>query len=312
MNAIPYFDAHCDTLYRCAETGCGMLENDGHLDLKRLLEFERAGQIFAIYHDMANAPADGLFAACKRQQQILENACQRYEQHVTQCRTGAQIDDTHKAGKVAAVLSVEGAELLDCDPDKLDWARQAGVRCINLTWNHANALSGSNLHEPERGLNDLGRAFVRRAQQYDILMDVSHLSDAGFWDLVDMTCKPIVATHSNSRALCGHSRNLTDDMFRAVMETGGVVGLNLWVAFVSDSSDTADMEAVLRHVDHFMDLGGAKHLCLGADLDGCDRLAGGMTGVQDMDMLWQALSQHGYSRQELSDLFYNNLRRVLN
>jgi membrane dipeptidase len=139
---------------------------------------------------------------------------------------------------------------------------------------------------------------------------VSHLSDRGFWDLVDITQRPIVATHSNARALCDHTRNLTDDMFRAIVQTGGVVGINFWVRFVRDIPKPA-MEDMIAHIDRFMELGGAKHLCLGGDLDGCDKLAGGMNGVQDVPELWYALAARGYGRQELDDLFFNNLRRVL-
>lgn len=310
MNTVPYFDAHCDTLFRCLEQDACLWENDGQLDLKRLGSFPKRGQIFAIYHDSAVPVKGGLFAMCRRQQTLFAESCERHANVMAQCRTGAEIDQAVAAGKLAAMLSVEGGELLDCDPDKLDWAREVGVRCVNPTWNHANALSGSNVEDRERGLSDVGRAFVYAAQERNILLDVSHLSDPGFWDLMDMTEKPIVATHSNSRALCDHTRNLTDDMFRAIVQTGGVVGINFWVRFVRDTFEPT-MDDLVRHVDRFMELGGAKHLCLGGDLDGCDKLAGGMTGVQDVPKLWQALSDHGYGRGELEDLFFNNLRRVL-
>lgn len=307
---IPYFDAHCDTLSRCLEQDACLWENDGQLDLKRLGAFQKAGQIFAIYYDGAVATEGGLFAMCRRQQELFSASCRRHADGMCQCRNGADIDAAVAAGKLAAVLSVEGGELLDCDPEKLDWAQGVGVRCVNLTWNHANALSGSNVEDRERGLSDVGRAFVRRAQNHNILMDVSHLSDVGFWDLVDITEKPIVATHSNSRTLCNHTRNLTDDMFRAIVQTGGVVGINFWVRFVRNTAEPT-MDDLVRHIDHFMELGGAKHLCLGGDLDGCDKLAGGMTGVQDVPKLWQALADRGYGSSELEDLFFHNLRRVL-
>lgn len=311
MKPIPYFDAHCDTLSRCLEQDACLWENDGQLDLKRLSTFQKAGQIFAIFHDGAVPTEGGLFDMCQRQQQLFAESCRRHAAVMVQCRSGLDIDTAVATGKMAAVLSVEGGELLDCDPDRLDWAMEAGVRCINPTWNHANALSGSNVEDRERGLSEVGREFVRQAQKRNILLDVSHLSDPGFWDLVDITEKPIVATHSNSRQLCDHTRNLTDDMFRAIVQTGGVVGINFWVRFVRDVSNPT-MDDLIRHIDHFMDLGGAKHLCLGGDLDGCDRLAGGMTGVQDVPKLWQALADRGYGQPELENLFFNNLRRVLN
>ena len=119
---------------------------------------------------------------------------------------------------------------------------------------------------------------------------------------------PVVATHSNSRALCPHRRNLTDDMFRAIRDSGGVVGLNLYRPFVGPAGT---MEELVAHVEHFLELGGEKALCLGGDLDGCGTLAAGMQGVQDMPRLWQALAARGYPQALLEDLFWNNLCSIL-
>ena len=307
---IPYFDAHCDTVSRCEKRGCPMRGNDGQLDLLRLRAYRKAAQFFAIFHDSAKAPPDGMFAECQRQQALFARELAANTDIAAQCRNAAEVERANADGKVAALLSCEGAELLDCDPANLDWARAAGVRAVNLTWNHINGLAGSHRDAPERGLSDLGRAFVKRAQELDIFIDVSHCSDAAFWDLMDITQKPVLATHSNARAVCGHTRNLTDGMFRAITETGGVVGVNFYTAFVADE-EAQTLDGVLRHFDHFLALGGAKHLALGADLDGCDALAGGLRGVQDMPRLWDALRMHGYDDALLEDIFYNNLLRVL-
>ncbi|MBQ9648759.1 MAG: dipeptidase [Oscillospiraceae bacterium] len=310
MSNIPYFDGHCDTISCCEKQGWSLRENNGHLDLLRLKAYSKAAQFFAMYHDMANAPADGLFAECKRQQAVFAREIEKNADLVEQCRTAEDVKRVNAAGKIAAILSCEGSELLNCDPDNLDWAREVGIKAINLTWNHANFIAGSHMSEAQRGLNDLGRAFVKKAQSYDILIDVSHCSDPAFWDLMEITEKPVIATHSNARAVCGHTRNLTDDMFKAIVRTGGVAGVNYWIKFVAPVDDPT-MDDVIRHIDHFMELGGEKHIALGADLDGCAKLSGGMKGLQDMPMLWEALSKHGYSDALLEDIFYNNLLRVL-
>lgn len=307
---IPYFDAHCDTLSRCEKRGRALRENDGHLDLNRLKVYRKAAQIFAIFRDGADAPPDGLFAECNRQQALFERELAANVDIAAHCRTAAEAIRANADGRVAAFLSCEGAELLDCDPANLDWAHEVGIKIANLTWNHANALAGAHKDEPERGLSDHGRAFVRRAQEMGIFLDVSHCSDAAFWDLMRVTRKPILATHSNARSVCIHTRNLTDDMFRAIAETGGVVGVNFYTAFVANKC-APDMDDILRHFEHFLSLGGAKHLALGADLDGCDALAGNLSGVQDMPRLWDALQAHGYDAAMLEDIFYNNLMRVL-
>lgn len=145
---------------------------------------------------------------------------------------------------------------------------------------------------PDRGLSPLGADFLRQLEACHICPDVSHISDPGFWDVVRLARGPVVATHSNSRALCPHRRNLTDDMFRAIRDSGGVVGLNLYRPFVGPAGT---MEELVAHVEHFLELGGEKALCLGGDLDGCGTLAAGMQGVQDMPRLWAGPGSPGLS-----------------
>lgn len=307
MGAIPFFDGHCDTVSRCAHIGWSLREAQGQLDLVRLSRFKKAAQVFAIFADAAKFPAGALFDECRKQHDTFGRELSENAGLAVRCRTGADIAGAHAAGKVAALLSIEGAELLDCDPEKLETAAAWGVRLINITWNHVNALSGTNVEATDKGLTDRGRVFVREAYARGILPDVSHLSDAGFWDVAEMGLGPIVASHSNARAVCGHPRNLTDDMFRAVRDSGGAVGLNMYEDFIGGAHTLSD---AVRHVDHFMALDGEKTLALGGDWDGCE-LAFGWRGVQDLPALWDALADRGYDRGTLEDIFFNNWLRVL-
>ena len=309
MNPIPYFDAHCDTIYRCLRTGAQLRENDGHLDLRRASAFWRFAQVFALYQDPEEVPQGSTMV---REGQLLHQKFLReMEQNrnvIVPCRTGAEVDRAAADGKMAAILSIEGAELIGCDPGQVETAAEWGVRLLNPVWNHANRLSGSNAELPEQGLTSYGRDFARRMEDCGIYPDVSHISDPGFWDVVRLARGPVVASHSNSRALCPHRRNLTDDMFRAIRDSGGVVGLNLYRPFVGPAGT---MEELTAHVEHFLSLGGEKTLCLGGDLDGCEELAAGMEGIQDVPQLWQALAARGYPQTLLEDLFWNNLRRLI-
>lgn len=309
MNPIPYFDAHCDTIHRCLRTGAQLQENDGHLDLRRASAFGRFAQVFALFQDPEEVPQGSTMV---REGQLLHQKFLReMEQNrnvIVPCRTGAEVDRAAADGKMAAILSIEGAELIGCDPGQVETAAEWGVRLLNPVWNHANRLSGSNAELPEQGLTSYGRDFARRMEDCGIYPDVSHISDPGFWDVVRLARGPVVASHSNSRALCPHRRNLTDDMFRAIRDSGGVVGLNLYRPFVGPAGT---MEELTAHVEHFLSLGGEKTLCLGGDLDGCEELAAGMEGIQDVPQLWQALADRGYPRQLLEDLFWNNLRRLI-
>ena len=327
---IPYFDAHCDTIYRCEETGCGagalemetdreaqkayyaacgcLRENGGHIDLVRGREFARYGQFFALYWDAKNAPADGMLAQCRRLHDRFLRETEENRGCITRCRSGAEVDEAVRQGKMAALLSIEGADLLDCEERNLETAHEWGVRLLNPVWNRANSLSGSNCEEPERGLSEKGRCFLRRMEALDIFPDVSHISDAGFWDIIRVAHGPVAASHSNARAICPHGRNLTDDQFRAIRDTGGVVGLNFYRDFVGPKGT---MEELTAHVEHFLNLDGEKTLCIGGDLDGCEALAAGMQGVQDVPKLYAALRERGYGEALLEDIFWNNLRRII-
>ena len=325
---IPYFDAHCDTVYRCLETGetsaldygdsreeqcryyaasAHLRRNGGHFDLERSRQFSCCAQFFALFHDAAEAPADGLWAQCRRMHDFFLREMDDNADIARHCRTGREVDETVAEGKTAALLSIEGADLIDCDVYKVETVAQWGVRLLNPVWNRANVLSGTNAEEPERGLSAAGRDFIHVLEEHAIYPDVSHLSNAGFWDLVHIARRPIVASHSNARAVCPHRRNLTDDQFRAIRDSGGVVGLNLYLHFVGQPT----MDALVAHVEHFLALDGEKTLCLGGDLDGCEALAAGMTGMQDVPKLYEALKARGYSDALLEDIFWNNLRRLI-
>ena len=230
-----------------------------------------------------------------------------------QCRSRAPLP--HGAGRArrlgrrenAALLGIEGAELLECDPRRLDDAAEWECVYVTLTWNHANALAGSHCDAQAQGLTAQGRDFVRALYAHRMLPDVSHLSEAAAWDVVRLGLGPVIASHANSRAVCAHTRNVSDDLFRAIRDSGGVVGLNLYTDFLG----CGGMDAVVRHVEHLLDLGGDRTLALGGDLDGCNTLGGGITGVQDYPKLYAAIKACGYDAALLQDLFADNWLRVL-
>ena len=307
MQKIKYFDAHCDTVFRCYLTGEGMRSNGGHIALDRAGVFESYAQVFTFFHAKENAEKGEMLAVAKKMYDLFTSELEKNSDLVVLCKTADDIKNNAGSGKVSAVLSIEGADLLECDPDNIELAQNWGVRLINPTWNFANAISGTHCRESDRGLSDLGRAFVKTAEKANIMMDVSHLSEKGFWDLTEIAEKPIVASHSNSRAVYDHSRGLTDDQFKAICETGGVAGLNFYTDFVGTDPTIDDL---IRHLEHFLDLGGEKHVALGGDLDGCETTVKEITGFQDVPKLYDALEKRGYSKELLDDIFWNNWLRI--
>ena len=304
---IPFFDAHCDTVSRGSYHHWPLRENPGHIDLERARALSRYAQLFALFGEVNEVPKGQMWdVCCALHDRLLEELAENSE-CIALCRNGAEIDAAVEEGLAAALLSIESADLLDCRIDRIAMVAAWGTRFMNLTWNDPNIISGTNSREKDRGLSAHGEDFVRELESNNIYVDVSHLSDPGFWDLAKMARRPIVASHSNARALCSHSRNLTDDMFRAIRDSGGVVGLNFYRTFVGGSGD---VDALIAHLEHFLALGGEKTVCFGSDMDGCNPLVEGLEGLQSVPKLYEELRRRGYGESLLEDIFWNNLRRL--
>lgn len=152
------------------------------------------------------------------------------------------------------------------DLSRVHTLAEQGVRAITLTWNGENELGSG--HTTDHGMSEFGKAAVREMEKENILVDVSHLNDPGFADLLEVATKPFVATHSNARALCSHKRNLTDDMIREMVHRDCLIGLNYFVKFLRDDGDVKSLDDLYRHAMHFFELGARKNLALGSDFDG--------------------------------------------
>jgi len=198
-------------------------------------------------------------------------------------------------------LTIEGPAGFGFDPALLEDLYKIGFRITTLGWNEKNVLCGS--HKTGGGLTELGREYVFEAQRLGMLIDVSHISDEAFWDIMDITNGPVIASHSNARAVCDNSRNLTDEMFRAICQTGGVAGLNLYTEFLGENPT---LDTACDHILHWMELEGAKHIALGGDLDGCEALPKGFAGIQDYPKLAECLLARGLQESEVYDIFWNN------
>lgn len=311
MGPVSVFDAHCDTISRCWREYEGLDSNSGAVSLERTASFGRYCQFFALWtadgYTGYPSGGDSVERAYHALLRCFEDQMARNSAKIVQCRTAGEAERANQQGKAAAFLSVEGAELLGCDPGRLDRVAEDGVVAINLTWNHANTLSGSNCDEPERGLSPVGHEFVAKMEDLHILVDVSHLSEAGFWDVAEMARRPFIASHSNAKSVWDHTRNLTDGQINAIIKNQGVIGLNFYTEFVGGGRD---LDAVRAHLDHILELGGASNTALGGDWDGCDTIAD-LPAIDSLPRLYEHLLRHGYRETVVQDLFYNNLMRVV-
>ncbi len=301
MGPISVFDAHCDTISRCWDAKEGLAHNTGSLSLDRVTSFERYCQLFALWTAKDDSTAYQTLLS------FFQEEMGRNSDRIVQCRTASEAARAVRQGKTAAFLSIEGAEMIGCDPTRLEQAAADGVVAINLTWNRANALSGTHKDELNRGLSPIGRRFVAKMEELRILVDVSHLSETGFWDVVEMASRPIIASHSDVKSVWDHTRNLTDGQITAIIENQGVIGLNFYAEFIGGSRD---LDMVRAHLDHVLELGGAASVALGGDWDGGDTIAA-LPAIDSLPRLYEHLLRHGYKETVVQDLFYNNLMRVV-
>ena len=187
----------------------------------------------------------------------------------TQVRKFSDIPSILDEGKVAAILTVENAACLDAGIEVVDEFERDGVLIAGITWNYKNVLGSGNEH-PDQGLSQLGRDYIAALEKHGIVADVSHLNEKGFWELEEIATKPYIATHSNSRSVCNHLRNLTDEQFGALTTRGGVVGLNFHQGFVREDGNVYTFDELAAHIDHWLSLNGEDHIALGGDRDGAN------------------------------------------
>ena len=310
---FPVFDFHCDTalvLLGDDRNQAGSLrKNSGHIDLERAGKLGGYAQCFACFTTDLPEILKGIspIVLFERELATIQREVDKNSDRISIVYSTEEIEENRAAGKMSAILTLEGTAGIDYNPALLEDLWAIGFRVSSLGWNERNPLTGSNV--TGGGLTDLGREYVKEAQRLGMRVDVSHISDEGFWDIMKITNAPILATHSNSRAVFDHSRNITDDMFRAIRETGGVAGYNTCREFTGEPSD---LDTICDHILHFMELDpDGKHIALGGDLDGVDAMPDGFEGVQSYPTLARKLLDRGLTEENVMDIFWNNAIRVL-
>ena len=285
-----------------------LADNDGHISLNRAQKLPGYAQCFAVFTtDMwkDKSPVSPVQSFERQiaqfQKALAENP------NIAMAYSAQDVIENSESGLMSGILTIEGPAGFDFDPELLLDMSLVGFRMTSLGWNEKNPLTGSNV--TGGGLTLLGREYVKQAQKNNMIVDVSHISDEGFWDIMNITERPVVASHSNSRAVHNHSRNLTDEMFLALCQTGGVAGINLYAAFLGENPD---IDTVCDHIFHYLELDpSGKHIALGGDLDGCDALPAGFDGVDDYPKIAKRLLDRGLSEEMIRDIYWNNALEVM-
>ncbi len=317
-------DTHCDTL-KClcpeftrpkdsmwddrSQLGMGERSELGHVDITRLREGGVDCQVFAISSARARTPPFPLRTALDMID-VFYSQCEKNKGAIQPVTTYDEIMSAVGEGKVAAILSIEGADVIEGDVGMLRVFHRLGVRMVGLVHSLRNLLAdGVTDKRTGGGLSELGVEAVEELDRLGVIVDVSHISDQGFWDVLEVVKGPIVASHSNSRAVCDHPRNLTDQMIKAIADVDGVIGINFAPNFVHPTNAT--VETLVDHIDYIVNLVGSEHVGLGSDFDGIPSTPEGLEDVTRMPNITVELLRRGYEEGDVRKFLGGNYLRLI-
>lgn len=339
-------DLHCDTASKLlhSTTELNLLQNDLCVDVKKLKRADSTVQyfanfIFALHHEMRvqNIPEEkgqewfaGLGTTNYGEMKVSENAWnlaweealqmiarlqQENSEELKLAKSCEEVEACRKHKILTGIATVEEGGILNNKMERVEELYRQGVRLITLTWNFENCLGYPNNRSEEimkKGLKPFGIEVVQKMNELGMLVDVSHLSDGGFWDCIRYSKKPIVASHSNARDLCAHPRNLTDEMLKALAENGGVTGLNLYPAFLLENGLVTNAE-IAKHAVHMMNVAGEDVVAIGTDFDGFDGAASAdyVAHIGEMEKVWEAFKKAGITERQIDKIQFGNAWRVM-
>lgn len=296
-----YFDAHCDTMSKMYQERTGLDSPELMVNTNNLSAYKNAIQVFALFNNgkMNKENMMDCFGYFNKE-------CQKLLSTVSICSSVKEIDESKTP--LSAVLAIEAVgNQPDFAIEDIKDFYEVGVRFMSLCWNHDNSLCGG-CEGDDTGISDLGRQTLAEMEKYNIILDVSHMSDKSFWGSFDNYSLPICATHSVSRRVHNHKRNLTDEQFVAIVKRGGVCGVNFYPPFLCGGE--ADINTVIKHIEHFLSLGGENSIGLGSDFDGISMTPNGLENSSHIYRLINSLLALNYPEEIVEKIAFRNFKNL--
>lgn len=314
-------DMHCDTILRIFDEGGNLLENDFNIDLRKMSKGDYLLQNFAMFVNLGDN--DDPLIKAHRLIDLYYQEIERNKDLIKPVFSYQDIENNQRDGLMSAMLTLEEGAVVNNDLAILRNYYRLGVRMITLTWNHPNGIGYPNLVSTKEykdlyhinnqdGLTDFGIEYVKEMERLGIIIDVSHLGDAGFYDVLKYTTKPFVASHSNARSVCGVARNMSDDMIKLLAKRNGVMGINFCGDFLKASKTGGERSCIKDMVNHILyikNLVGIDYVGLGSDFDGISQDLE-LKDASMMPMLKDVLFEAGLKEEEIEKVFYKNVLRL--
>jgi membrane dipeptidase len=310
-----FIDFHCDTATLILEQNQKLKENSLKVDVKKLQKGKALAQFFAMYID--SAKVESSYVYCNTMLNRFKQELDENQDSMKLCQSYDDLLQAQKEQKIATFLTIEEGEAIEGSLDKLRYFKDEGVSLVTLTWNYENALGYPNFQWKHqlKGLKPKGIEAVKEMNRLKMLIDVSHLSDAGFEDVLRYSKAPFIASHSNARAMTNNPRNLSDEMLKKLADAGGVTGINFFNNFLVNGElkerlEVGKIDDMVRHIKHIRKIAGIEVLALGSDFDGIPNPVE-IEDISQMFKLSEALLNSGFSYDEVEKIFFKNGLRVI-
>ncbi len=314
-------DFHCDTisqLYDIRESGenINLRKNRLHLDIEKMKKGDYMLQVFASYVDLGSNNKS--LESCLSYIDLLYDEVEKNKDDIEIVYTYEDIIKNIKENKMSALLSIEEGGVCKGNLSLLRNFYRLGVRMMTLTWNYENELAYPNGYfynkekDERKGLKEKGFEFINEMEKLGMIIDVSHLSDDGIYDVYNNTTKPFIASHSNARSICSHQRNLTDDMIKKIGDRGGIIGINFYSSFLNNnykSSDISKIEDIINHIKYISNIGGIDCVGIGSDFDGIDCPLE-FENSSNMQLIYTEMKKSGFKESDIEKVFYKNSLRL--
>ena len=302
-------DLHCDTIMQLLDhpDSGDLYRNTWKIDIEKLQKAHSKAQDFALFINLGKT--NDPYGRYEEMRNLCTTQIHLYGEHIQHVLSYQDVESVYKSGKIGALMSIEEGGVLGGDLDKLKQAYQDGVRLITLTWNYPNGLGEPHCGEQHKKLTSKGVEFVEAMQDLGIIVDCSHLNDAGTEQLGDILDVPFVASHSNAREVTAHTRNLPDNLIKLIANKGGVIGLNFAQSFLG-TSPISRIEDIVKHGLYLINKGGEDVVALGTDFDGI-KPDTEIKDTSEMYRLYDAFKEAGLSEEQCEKLFWKNADRLL-
>ena len=302
-------DLHCDTIMQLLDhpDSGDLYRNTWKIDIEKLQKAHSKAQDFALFINLGKT--NDPYGRYEEMRNLCTTQIHLYGEHIQHVLSYQDVESVYKSGKIGALMSIEEGGVLGGDLDKLKQAYQDGVRLITLTWNYPNGLGEPHCGEQHKKLTPKGVEFVEAMQDLGIIVDCSHLNDAGTEQLGDILDVPFVASHSNAREVTAHTRNLPDNLIKLIANKGGVIGLNFAQSFLG-TSPISRIEDIVKHGLYLINKGGEDVVALGTDFDGI-KPDTEIKDTSEMYRLYDAFKEAGLSVEQCEKLFWKNADRLL-